>query len=824
MKKDIGSGSCRRLRQYISKALAGACFSAVFAAAPVYADTFMVTNTNDSGPGSLRQAILDANATPGEHTINFDSSFGKDTFFDLQSPLPAFDSDVTVEHSLLNSIPSIVIANGNAKVHSNIDFLGPITTNDNAYLDWYNAGIGKVGDRDLTIGTFNDHSSIDLQSMSMAGDIFVNDDATINWDHGTEWGVLTTNDNSMVETSFVNVLGGIVANGTSRSTIAAGQVTYLPLQSRDYKYAVVTNDHAQVKLAGTRVQGDVQVNDNSLFWLSNNFPVVGEATANDHGTIYLQNSVINGNAIFNDASILRSSDSSNINGIVTVGSNAVFAPEVTNGTLHANQVLLNNSKLLPWFTESDLSSPLAVGENNSYTVLEYDDISGAFDPKVLSPLDFAITSDSYSSGAVKLYLNSNQVDLNKLPGSENAHAIGGYLSTYFNATQTPGGDFDLSPLASGPNTFLNNLTRSALITASHDGNLNVLEGTGWDVYSTHNAQAYWNQTSFVNSIAANAQGNPLYQDSTTATENPLFKGLAGNANGVRTQLTSLRQSMTSPAGGLGYAVNENGGNSNSLWAAYNGNHQSTDADSGVGSREWSSSTNGYTVGFTNGGNKFSWGVAAGHQDSDLNFSGGNGEQEGWNMGLYGSWQNKSTFVTGILGYGKYDNDLRGADASSFDTKATSASLEIGKHLGHDKNNIITPFASVLWTKIKQSAATGDGGFVLKNGSNNIFTTELGVHYNHRKFDKADALKFGWMAGLSWLHQGGDTGLPVNIGFSGAEGSAAIKSTPLAGNSLRLQLGAYGRIHGNLIGFAGYQGTFGSSQKINAVNAGIGYQF
>lgn len=33
--------------------------------------TFAVTNTGDSGPGSLRQAILDANATPGTETIAF---------------------------------------------------------------------------------------------------------------------------------------------------------------------------------------------------------------------------------------------------------------------------------------------------------------------------------------------------------------------------------------------------------------------------------------------------------------------------------------------------------------------------------------------------------------------------------------------------------------------------------------------------------------------------------------------------------------------------------------------------------------------------------
>lgn len=38
---------------------------------PVWAATFVVVNTNDSGPGSLRQAILDANATAGTHTITF---------------------------------------------------------------------------------------------------------------------------------------------------------------------------------------------------------------------------------------------------------------------------------------------------------------------------------------------------------------------------------------------------------------------------------------------------------------------------------------------------------------------------------------------------------------------------------------------------------------------------------------------------------------------------------------------------------------------------------------------------------------------------------
>src|SRR6185436_20383658 len=52
------------------------------------ASTFTVTNTNDSGPGSLRQAIIDANNAPGSDSIIFNIGSGLKTI----KPLTRLDN------------------------------------------------------------------------------------------------------------------------------------------------------------------------------------------------------------------------------------------------------------------------------------------------------------------------------------------------------------------------------------------------------------------------------------------------------------------------------------------------------------------------------------------------------------------------------------------------------------------------------------------------------------------------------------------------------------------------------------------------------------
>src|SRR5207249_10534466 len=62
----------------------------------VLLSTFTVTNTNDSGAGSLRQAILDANKTTAADTIKFAIGSGAKTI-SPKSHLPGIENPVTID-------------------------------------------------------------------------------------------------------------------------------------------------------------------------------------------------------------------------------------------------------------------------------------------------------------------------------------------------------------------------------------------------------------------------------------------------------------------------------------------------------------------------------------------------------------------------------------------------------------------------------------------------------------------------------------------------------------------------------------------------------
>jgi parallel beta-helix repeat protein len=101
----------------MKKSLALIVGGIIFTICAASAAVFTVTNVNDNGPGSLRQAILDANASPGADTINFN--------------LPASGVQTIAPTNALPDITNTVAINGYSQPGSSANSLA---NGDNAVL------------------------------------------------------------------------------------------------------------------------------------------------------------------------------------------------------------------------------------------------------------------------------------------------------------------------------------------------------------------------------------------------------------------------------------------------------------------------------------------------------------------------------------------------------------------------------------------------------------------------------------------------------------------------------------------------------------------
>ncbi len=131
-------------------------FLSLLAASSLAAATFTVTNTNDSGAGSLRQAILDANANAGADTIAFNIPGGG-----VQTITPATD---------LPQITDGVTIDGYTQPGSSVN-TDPIATN--AVLTILLDGIPGINDNGLSVG-------------ASAGGTTIRGLAFIRWGRGIE--------------------------------------------------------------------------------------------------------------------------------------------------------------------------------------------------------------------------------------------------------------------------------------------------------------------------------------------------------------------------------------------------------------------------------------------------------------------------------------------------------------------------------------------------------------------------------------------------------------------------------------------------------------
>ena len=171
---------------------------AVVLASPAWAATYTVTNDADSGAGSLRQAMIDANATTGvEDTINFD--LGSAATITLTSgQLPT-----------INDGAELTIAGGSAD----------ITVSGDHKYQVFNVDFGKLALNNLTVadggglrgnGIYNFSGTVTLSNSTLSGN---SSSGIVNLNGGT-----VTVSNSTLSGNSDAVGGGIYSEGDGQGT------------------------------------------------------------------------------------------------------------------------------------------------------------------------------------------------------------------------------------------------------------------------------------------------------------------------------------------------------------------------------------------------------------------------------------------------------------------------------------------------------------------------------------------------------------------------------------------------------------------------------
>jgi hypothetical protein len=174
------AGARGNLLLRLAAALAMTALTALMYASAVWAETFTVTNTNDSGPGSLREALARANSTAGGDEIAFADGLGgtillgESAITDEAGLSVDGGGDVTVTGTFVVirgaafSLRNITVSGGNSSSGGGIDNNGGTvevsgsTFHGNHAADYGGAIVnGTGGTLTVSDSTFSDNHAAD---------------------------------------------------------------------------------------------------------------------------------------------------------------------------------------------------------------------------------------------------------------------------------------------------------------------------------------------------------------------------------------------------------------------------------------------------------------------------------------------------------------------------------------------------------------------------------------------------------------------------------------------------------------------------------------
>jgi hypothetical protein len=214
---------------------------------PVHAQTFTVSTTNNSGAGSLRQAIIDANAAAGADVIDLTGVTGTIT---LASALPTITSDITINgpgqanltisgndvyrvfdvNTGTFTLNNVTVSHGGSALlyvtNSTVNATN-VTFRDMTTVDYgvYNNGAGAVSTytgctfRNMIYGVGSDNGSTPATSSTETD--YTNRTYIVNstFLNNTGAGIFTNRFTKVSGSTFTNNTIGASIGGSNRSTI-----------------------------------------------------------------------------------------------------------------------------------------------------------------------------------------------------------------------------------------------------------------------------------------------------------------------------------------------------------------------------------------------------------------------------------------------------------------------------------------------------------------------------------------------------------------------------------------------------------------------------
>jgi hypothetical protein len=252
------------------------------------AGTITVTNTNDSGPGSLRQALADAN-------------YGDTIDFAVTGTIGLTSGELLVDKSVTISGPGAdnLAVNGNAK--SRVFYIGPGVTVSISDLTITNGNASGGGFPDFDGGgIYNDHAILTLTSCAISSN-FAQDGGGGIFSDGIKGSATLLISNTVISNNSTSYGGGIwnvgVQGGTATLEISDSTLSGNTASIGAAVYNIGHGGDTTVDIRNSTLSGNSSGNGGGIY-----------STAYDEGTAILEvsNSTLSGNSasfgggIFND--------------------------------------------------------------------------------------------------------------------------------------------------------------------------------------------------------------------------------------------------------------------------------------------------------------------------------------------------------------------------------------------------------------------------------------------------------------------------------------------------------------------------------------------